>query len=176
VLSHLSVSTGKKGQKKHSHSLQGLFSYPKKTLRKKTKYFLKFSPEESGESRDECEKEYRVTYARIYTDKTRRVKKNALTTKKFERILINVSNKRPNTLIILFFLLYQGFHMVWDGCIKGIQSLSTDSIKTLRSSRALRLWHWVAIDGPRKFWKFPRSIQIGRSISTIIQVIFYPKK
>jgi len=176
VLFHLSVSTGKKDQKRHSHNPQALFSFTKKISKKRTKYFLKFSPEESDEYHDGYEKEYRVTYARIYTDKTRRVKKNALTTKKFERILINVSNKRPNTLIILFFLLYQGLHMVWDGCIKGMRSLFTGSIKPLKNSRTIRLWHWIAIDGPRKFWKFPRSIQIGRSLSTLIQIIFYPKK
>ncbi len=172
----LSVSTGKRARKAHKQLKQGLFSYPKKISKKRTRGSPKSSREENDEYRDEYEKEYRVTYARIYTDKDRRVKKNALTTKKFERILINVTNKRPNTVIILFLLIHQGLFMLWDGTVKGFRSLMTGSITPLKSSRTLKIWHWFAIHGPQKFWKFPRSIQIGRSISTVIQIIFYPKK
>ena len=172
----LSVSTGKRARKAHKQLKQGLFSYPKKISKKRTRGSPKSSREENDEYRDEYEKEYRVTYARIYTDKDRRVKKNALTTKKFERILINVTNKRPNTVIILFLLIHQGLFMLWDGTVKWFQSLTTGSTKPLRASRPLKIWHWIAINGPQKFWKFPRSIQIGRSISTFIQIIFYPKK
>ncbi len=89
-----------------------------KISKKRTRDSPKSSLEENDVYRDEYEKECRVTYARIYTDKARRVKKNALTTKKFERILINVSNKRPNTLIVLFLLIYQGLEMLWDGTKK----------------------------------------------------------
>ena len=176
ALFHQFVSKERRVQREHKQLIQGLFSYPKKISKKRTRGSPKSSREENDGYRDEYEKEYRVTYARIYTDKDRRVKKNALTTKKFERILINVTNKRPNTVIILFLLIHQGLFMLWDGTVKGFRSLMTGSITPLKSSRTLKIWHWFAIHGPQKFWKFPRSIQIGRSISTLIQIIFYPKK
>jgi len=176
VLYLLFVSREKTVRKARKQLKRGQFSYPKKISKKRTKGSPKSSPEENDEYRDEYEKECRVTYARVYTDKDRRVKKNALTTKKFERILINVTNKRPNTVIILFLLIHQGLFMLWDGTVKGFRSLMTGSITPLKSSRTLKIWHWFAIHGPQKFWKFPRSIQIGRSISTLIQIIFYPKK
>jgi hypothetical protein len=118
VLLLLSVSKGKRAQKVHKQLKQEQFSCPKRISKKRTKGSPKSSPEENDEYRDEYEKEYRVTYARIYTDKDGRVKKNALTTKKFERILINVTNKRPNTVIVLFLLIHQGLFMLWDGTIK----------------------------------------------------------
>lgn len=114
-------------------------------------------------------------YARIYTDKNLCVKGNTLTTKKFERILMNVVNKRPNTIIIFFFLVKDSLVLLWSSLTQGIRSLMTGSFKPLTKTRMLRIWHWCIVDGPRKFWRFPRAIQIGRSISTFIQVVFYPK-
>lgn len=167
---------GRKVRKECREHQPRRFSCPKKTWKKRTIDFPKSSQEENDEYRDEYEKEYRVTYARIYTDKAGRVKKNALTTKKFERILINVSNKRPNTLILLFLLIYQGLEMLWDGTKKWLHSIITGSLHPLKSSRTVKIWNWIALQWPQKFWKFPRSIQIGRSLSTLIQIIFYPKK
>lgn len=115
---HQFVSKGKRDQRGYTRHQRGRFSYPMKISKKRTRDSPKSSLEENDVYRDEYEKECRVTYARIYTDKARRVKKNALTTKKFERILINVSNKRPNTLIVLFLLIYQGLEMLWDGTKK----------------------------------------------------------
>lgn len=170
------VSKEKKDQIEYTKHQPTQFSYPKKISKKRTKDFLKSSPGENDVYHDEYEKEYKVTYARIYTDKARRVKKNALTTKKFERILINVSNKRPNTLVILFLSIYQGLYMIWDGIKKWILSIFTGEFHPLKSSRTVKIWNWIALQWPQKFWKFPRSIQIGRSLSTLIQIIFYPKK
>ncbi len=56
--------------------------------KKRTTHFPRDEQEENDESLDENEKEYRVTYGRIYTDKVSSVKRNTLTTKKFERILM----------------------------------------------------------------------------------------
>ena len=176
MLSHRFVSRGKTDHREYIKHQPGRFSCPRTILKRKTTNSPKFLLVENGEYRDEYERECNVTYARIYTDKVGRVKKNALTTKKFERILINVSNKRPNTLILLFLLIYQGLEMVWDGIKKWWQSIFTGSIRPLKASRAVKIWHWIALQGPQKFWKFPRSIQIGRSLSTLIQIIFYPKK
>jgi hypothetical protein len=66
--------------------------------------------------------------------------------------------------------------MIWEGAIKGILSLFTGKVTPLKNSRTLRIWHWIALDGPRNFWKSPKALQMGQSISTLIQMIFYPKK
>jgi len=66
--------------------------------------------------------------------------------------------------------------MLFESCVKGSVALFTGKIQPLKNTRTLRIWHWIALDGPKKFWKMPKAIDIGRGLSTLIQLIFYPKK
>jgi hypothetical protein len=85
-------------------------------------------------------------------------------------------SQRPNTIIVLVFLVWDGMKLLWESFYKGIYALIVGKIIPLKTSRFIKIWHWGAASGPKKFWHFPTSIQIGRLVSTLIQVIFYPKK
>lgn len=120
---------------------------------------------------------FSFTFSRVwamYTDKHIRVKEKELTTKKFQRILITVSTQRPNTVVVLLILVISTVRLACESIVKGTLAFFR-SPTPLKPTWLTRLIHWVMIDGPKHFWKFPTAIQIGRSISTFIQVVFYPK-
>lgn len=86
-----------------------------------------------------------------------------------------MSNRRPNTLIIVLIVLVGMIRLAFESIYKGIYSFFTTPL-SLTPSRLLRIWHWIAVEGPKKFWKSPKAVDVGRSISTLIQALFYPKK
>lgn len=84
----------------------------------------------------------RETYVRLYTDKVLRVKKNTLTTKKFQRILKTMSNQRANTVVVIFLIILGIFRIGVESMYKGLLALFTGKVIPLRNVRPLRLWHW----------------------------------
>ncbi len=79
---------------------------------------------------------------RIYTDKGLRVKRNTLTTKKFQRILITMSNPRANTFVVVLLIVFGVVRMFLESIWKGLIALCTGKIIPLKNVRLLRLWHW----------------------------------
>lgn len=79
---------------------------------------------------------------RLYTDKGLRVKKNTLTTKKFQRILITMSKERANTVVVVFLIILGVVRVFFESIWKGIIALIVGKIVPLKNARLLRLWHW----------------------------------
>lgn len=82
------------------------------------------------------------TYVRLYTDKGLRVKKNTLTTKKFQRILITMSNQRANTVVVVFLITIGILRVFLESIWKGLLALLTGKVIPLKNVRLLSLWHW----------------------------------
>lgn len=84
--------------------------------------------------------------------------------------------ERPNTVIIVILLIMSLFVTFFEAAYKGLLSLLTGTIQPLRQTRLLRIWHWVILDGPRRFWQSPTWYHAMRSVATFVEVTLYPKK
>ncbi|MEI6711202.1 MAG: hypothetical protein WCK88_03030 [bacterium] len=87
-----------------------------------------------------------------------------------------MTNERPNTIVIIVLLLMSLVVTFFEAFYKGFIALATGTIQPLRQTRLLRIWHWAALDGPRRFWKSPTWYHASRSLATLVEVIVYPKK
>ncbi|MFA6080294.1 MAG: hypothetical protein WC753_02305 [Candidatus Gracilibacteria bacterium] len=84
--------------------------------------------------------------------------------------------KRPNTIVILALLFLSLIVTFFEAIYKGLKALITGRITPLRQTRLFRIWHWAALDGPRRFWQSPSRYHFFRSPATLLEVILYPKK
>ncbi len=84
--------------------------------------------------------------------------------------------ERPNTIIILILLFMSLVVTFFEAVYKGLIALLTGTIQPLRQTRLLRIWHWVMLDGPKRFWQSPTWYHAMRSVATFVEVILYPKK
>lgn len=84
--------------------------------------------------------------------------------------------ERPNIIVILALLSLSLVVTLFEAMYKGVLALITGRITPLRQTRLLRIWHWVALDGPRRFWQSPTRYHFFRSPATLLEVILYPKR
>lgn len=82
---------------------------------------------------------------------------------------------RPNTILILLLLTISIGVTFFEGIYKGSIALITGTVRPLRQTRLLRIWHWAALDGPKRFWQKPTWYHATRSLATLVEVILYPK-
>ncbi len=87
-----------------------------------------------------------------------------------------MNTERPNTIVILILLIMSLMVTFFEAIYKGFIALLTGTVQPLRQTRLLRIWHWAALDGPRRFWQNPTWYHAMRSLATLIEVILYPKK
>lgn len=83
--------------------------------------------------------------------------------------------ERPNTLIILMLLCLSFIVTFFEVLYKGLRALFTGKMMPLRQTRLLRIWHWIALDGPRRFWQSPSRYHFFRAPATLLEVILAPK-